>query len=347
MQKESDIQKTTRRTLLKQLTGAAMATGIPSLTYAQGSADNPAQAGSPSASVILEDSELRVTFDQASGALTGLEYKPSMWRIQRRPELGVSFRMQAPLPARHDNFILGQKQRAASVEKAGNQVHLEWKELVSDHAGVLPITFAATVTLENGVLTFESSLTNNSALVVNTVEYPYLGDLSAPTPETPMWRDHMWYGNLQSHQIHPHFYNDKGYWGVMSPTDTADSNQSLFCLIQSTGQGVYVQVSDHRAVNLVQYTFVQKPGVLESIFSEVPEENAISGTPVHLECCTTHFLFLAPKSTTKLTPIVLRGYRGGWQAGVDLYKEWRATWFKQHPIPGWAKEVHSWQQLQI
>jgi hypothetical protein len=344
---KSEIQKTTRRTLLKQLAGATMATGVPSLGYRKEPGNVPAQKGPLPTGVTLEDSELRVTFDSASGALTRLEHKPSNWVIQRRPELGVSFRMQAPLPARHDNFILGQKQRVGRVEREGNQVRFEWRELVSEHAGALPITFAATVTLENGALSFESSLSNHSALVVNTVEYPCIGDLSAPTPESPMWRNHMWYGNLQSYQIHPHFTNEKGYWGVMSPTDTADSNQSLFCLIQSIDQGLYVQASDQRASYLVEYTFVQEPGVLASIFNEVPEENAISGIPARLNFCATHFLFAAPQSEAKLTPILLRGYRGGWQAGVDLYKKWRTTWFTERPAPEWAKEVHSWQQIQI
>lgn len=347
MQNKFSSEKTTRREMLRKLASAAMASQLSPRGDAQGAEPDPEPGASRAASVVLEDSDLRVTFDQASGALTGLMYKPHGWVIHRRFELGVSFRMQAPLPARHDNFILGRKQRATRVEKQGNQVHLEWTNLVSEHAGVLPITFSATVTLEKGILTFESSLTNSSKLVINTVEYPYLGDLSAPAPETAMWRRQMTYGNLESDEIHPHFRNEKGYWGDMSPIQTAGSRFSLFCLIQSAGQGLYVQTSDPAATYLVQYTFEQRPGDLESISNLVPEEAAISGTPVHLEFGTTHFLFAVPDSTRKLTPVVLHGYTGDWQAGVDVYKEWRKTWYKQRPIPAWAKEVHSWQQIQI
>lgn len=340
--------KTTRRTLLKQFAGAAMASGIPAGALAQQSGEAPQASPEPAGGVVLEDPELRVVFDAVSGAMISLVYKPSDWAIQRRPELGISFRMQAPLPERHDNFILGQKQRASKVERQGNTVHLEWSNLASEHGGVLAVRFTASVTLESGALTFESALSNNSALPINTVEYPYLGDLSAPTPQTSMLRHHMWYGGLQTDTIHPRFRNEKGYWGDMSPTQTADSNQSLFCLLQTADQGVYIQVSDHRAHNLVQYTFEQEPGDLESITSRVPEHAEISGKPVRLKFCTTHFLFAAPRSAEiKLTPIVLRGYRGGWQAGVDIYKEWRKTWFNQRATPDWVKDVHSWQQLQI
>ena len=333
--------------MLKQLAVVAMASQLSPQAFARGSGGGHEQGATDPASVTLEDSQLRVVFDQASGTLTNLEYKATHWAIQRRPELGMSFRMQAPIPGRADNFILGQKQRASRVEKEGNRVHLEWQNLASEHAGVLPVTFTATVTLENGALTFESSLTNDSKLPINTVSYPYLGDLSAPTLETPMWRRHMWYGNLEIDEIHPHFRNEKGYWGDLSPLQMAGSQRSLFCLIQSIGQGLYVQVSDPKATYLIQYTFDQKPGDLESVTNLVPEENAISGTPVHLEFRTTHFLFTAPGSSAKLTPIVMRGYRGDWQAGVDLYKSWRKTWFIERSIPGWAKEVHSWQQIQV
>ncbi len=339
--------KTSRRKMLKDLAGMAMARQVAPPLNGEVLKNGPPADPAAAKGVTLEDEEVRVTFDPVSGALTHWVNKRSGWAIQRRSELGNSFRMQVPLRGRHDNFILGQKQRASRVEKRGNQIHLEWHDLVSEHAGVLPLSFAATVTLSNGALTFDARLHNRCNLVLNTIEYPYLGDLSAPAPRMKMWRRHMWYGNLQSDEIHPHFRNEKGYWGDLSPLETAGSERSLFCLIQSVGQGVYVQVSDPKATYLIQYTFEQKPGDLNSITDRVPEGETISGHPVHLEFRTTHFLFAPPGSEVKLTPIVFRCYPGDWQAGVDLYKAWRKTWFRQRPIPAWAKEVHSWQQIQI
>jgi hypothetical protein len=43
----------------------------------------------------------------------------------------------------------------------------------------------------------------------------------------------------------------------------------------------------------------------------------------------------------------LRGYQGDWHAGIDCYKEWRATWFQEPHLPAWAKEVHSWTMLRM
>lgn len=310
----------------------------------------PAQIGAvnPADQLILEDRELLVAFDKRTGSLTRLERKRTGWAIQRRGELGVSFRLLAPLPNRRDNFVLGQKQQASKVTKLSDQqVQMEWTNLNSEHGGVLPMTFTATVTLKDGALTFESELVNHSPLTVETIDYPYLGDLNSPARESTLTSEHMWYGNLVSNQVYPHFANAKGYWGVDFPTRTVDSKQSLFCLLQAPKEGVYVEMHDPTLRYLLEYTFEQHPGTLDSINSEIPKQDEISGKPVHLEFRTCHFVFAHPHSTFNLAPIVLRPYSGDWHAGVDLYKQWRATWYKQPHLPAWVLDIHSWQQLQI
>ncbi len=305
-------------------------------------------ARSSAGEVSLEDEALQVTFNATSGALTRIEDKSTHWVIERRPELGASFRLHAPLPNRRYNFVLGQKQRAVEVKKVSdNKVVIEWKNLVSEHAGVLPMTFTATVTLENGALTFDGKLVNDSLLNVETLEYPYFGDLNPPGRDKPMQVRTMWYGNLQSEEIYPDFRNDKGYWGVFSPMKTFDSYRSLFCLIQSAKEGLYVEMKDPTQPYMLQYTFEQHPGFVESIDNPVPEQDEISGHPSHLEFRATHFLFAHPHSTMKLAPVVVTAYKGDWHAGVNIYKQWRATWFKPPHVPGWVTDVNSWQQLQI
>src|SRR5665213_4197988 len=298
--------------------------------------------------VALQDDKLAVAFDSDSGALTRLVNKTTHWTIERRPELGVSFRLLAPLPHRRDNFVLGQKQRAVEVKKlSDHQVRLQWKNLLSEHGGILPMTFTAVVTLDHGTLTFDSTLVNDSPLMVETIDYPYLGDLSAPTHDTPMRSEHMWYGNLVGDELYPAFANEKGYWGVNFPTKTIESKQSLFCLIQTPKEGLYVEMHDPTQPYLLEDTFELHPGVLQSVNDTVLQDDAISEMPVHLEFRTCHFVFAHPKSTKKLVPVVLRCYSGDWHAGVDLYKEWRATWFQKPHVAAWVTDVNSWQQLQI
>jgi hypothetical protein len=298
--------------------------------------------------VVLQDSKVLVAFDSLTGALTRFENKLTHWVIERRPELGASFRILVPLLNQRYNFVLGVKQHASKVDRVSEkEVRIEWKNLTSEHGGLLPISFTATVTLNDGVLQFRGTLTNNSELVVETVDYPYFGDFNPPTRETPLHARTMRYDNLQSFEIYPHLVNEKGYWGVFYPTKTLESKYSLFCLIQAPDQGMYVEMHNSDAPYLLQYTFEQHPGLISGINSLVPQENEISGTPVHLEFRTCHFVFAHPHSTVTLVPVVLRCYSGDWHAGVDLYKEWRATWYKPHRVPEWAQQIHSWQQLQV
>jgi hypothetical protein len=298
--------------------------------------------------VILEDDQLLVAFDEQSGAITRLTRKSTGWTIQRRPELGVSFRMLAPMPHQRSNFIFGHKQKAQRVERISeHEVHLEWNNLLSDHAGILPIRFTVSATLKSGQLEFNANIENRSTLVVETVDYPYFGDLNAPSPAEQMSSEHMWYGNLVGVELHPRFSNEKGYWGVDYPTKTVDSKQSLFCALQAASQGIYIEMADPSLPYLLQFTFEQRPGVQASTNDMVPTGDEISGFPIHLECRLCHFLFVAAGESRKFAPVVFKTYDGDWHKCIEIYKERRALWFKQPRLPAWVKEVHSWLQLQI
>jgi len=280
--------------------------------------------------VVLADHKVLVAFDSGSGALTRLEDKTTHWVIERRPKLGVSFRLFAPLPDRRWNPVFGQRQKAVEVKKfSDREIRLQWKNPVSYSDGILPMTLTAIVTLTNGVLTFNATLENDSPLTVETIDYPYFGDFNPPSRDTAkMVAQTMRGGNpddLLSDEIYPHFGNEKGYWGDFWPTKTLESDHSLFCLIQAPDEGLYVEVGAAKSPYRLQYTFEQHPGVVSSITQSVPKEDEIGGTPVHLEFRTCHFIFQKPHSTLKLAPIVLRCYQGDWHAGTDLYRQWRST----------------------
>ena len=331
-----------RRTFNKLAGMAAIATIAESKdVYPQ--SNTPADAANE---VVLEDGELLVAFDKSSGALTRMERKSTNWLIERRPALGVSFRLLAPLPHRRDNFVLGLKQKAAEVTKISEQeVQLRWENLASEHGGALPISLKAVVNLTGGKLTFDATLENHSQLTVETIDYPYFGDLNPPTRSTTMSARTMWYGNLGDDQLYPDFGNEKGYWGVNYPTKTFGTQRSLFCLIQTPSQGLYFEMSDPTLPYYLEYTFEQHPGMLHG--SVVPKTDEISGWPVHLDFRTCHFVFAHPGSVTRLAPIVMRGYDGDWHAGVDVYKQWRDTWFKPAHLPAWARDIHSWTMLRM
>jgi hypothetical protein len=78
---------------------------------------------------------------------------------------------------------------------------------------------------------------------------------------------------------------------------------------------------DKKSPYRLQYVFEQHPGVVSSVTQMVPREDKIGGKTVHLEFRTCHFVFAPPHSTTNLTPIILRCYRGDWHVGANFYKQ--------------------------
>ncbi|MDR2472301.1 MAG: DUF6259 domain-containing protein [Tannerella sp.] len=317
------------------------------------------------AEIILQDAAFRVAFDSETGALTRFENKTTGWVMQRRAELGVSFRMHVPTDTRRHDFILGYNMKADKVEKiSDSEVRMQWSNMqISDELSgpvlertalkppqgylLLPITFSATVTLKDGRLTFAATVENRSDRVIESIDYPYFGDFNPPAKNDRLNVRTMWYGNLQSDEIYPRFNNGKGYWGVFYPTKTFDSFRSLFCLIQAKEQGLYVEMHDPTQPYLIEYTFEQHPGVLRGDDPVVPQEDKISGMDVHLDFRTCHFVFVKSNTKKQLVPILIRSYKGDWHQAVDYYKEWRAKWFRPAHLPAWIKDVHSWIQLQI
>src|SRR5581483_3265445 len=156
--------------------GAARARRVkPTLTFVLLAAALLASAGR-AADLTLQDDDVVATFDGTSGALVRCENRATHWAIERRPELGVSFRLHAPLPDRRDNFVLGAKQTLARAERLSDSVlRFTWKNLASEHGGALPITFTSTVALDHGRLTFTAALQNDSPLTVESIDYPYFG----------------------------------------------------------------------------------------------------------------------------------------------------------------------------
>lgn len=272
--------------------------------------------------VVLQDDKLSVAFDSDSGALTRLENKATHWVIEQRPELGVSFQLNALLSAHTNDLVRGQKQHAAEVTRiSSHEIHFQWKDLVSERGEILPITLTSDVTLTNGVLTFNATVQNDSSLMIESIDYPYFGDLNKAPDGAPLVARHMWYADLKS--------------GDIAPSHIVESKQSLFCLIQSPEEGLYVEMQDPTQPYLLRFAFNQ-------------HGHAKSGRdPLHVEFRTTHVAYVHPGSTMKLAPVVLQSYTGDWHAGVDIYKTWRDTWFKTPHLPAWIQDVNSWQQLQI
>jgi hypothetical protein len=311
--------------------------------------------------LILEDSTLRAAFDAKTGAWIDFQYKPTGWKIQQRVELGQSFRAFAAWKDRLFNPISGLscQLRRATIDAAAQQINLEWDQLHTSGGIELAFNLAAQVRLEHGRLTFSGTLKNLSDATITTLSWPVLGDLRPPDNTDFLNRENLDYGTMKRTPLWPRTGNERGYYGTNYPIQIEGKGSMLpgipgayhfpqrFVLLSARTQGIYIGVHDASARQMVCFQSELRPGYLDSFHGISPDLSDLGDTPVHLTFESVHYPMAAPGETIELPPIVVEPYIGDWHGGIDIYRQWRATWYQPAMAPAWVHDVHSWQQIQI
>jgi hypothetical protein len=305
--------------------------------------------------IILDNGNLRLSFNPENGALCGLTAPKLGWDILDRPELGLSFRLLVPLgEEKRNNPVHGEKQKLTDykLSQDGKSIQLTWDGVTSEHTGKLEIKVSITVTLEDEEAVFSTQIENHSPYQVESVWSPYLGDVKHP-PQAKWFKTFQYvYATASTAELWPHFQNHKGYFGVDYPTQISSSSltggtpSSPYILMRDENCGLYCGVKANSS-ELVAWHAELRPGYGSSIDASVPPSQQIAGKPVHTLFGAVHMPYIQPGETRNLTPIALKAYSGGWQQGVDIYKAWRESWMKPYTPPHWAAEPHAWQQLHI
>ena len=301
--------------------------------------------------IVLESEKIRAEFDSQSGALIELVARDTGWAIQRRHELGLSFEMLAPLAERRNNVIKGNEQDAPEVERPDeNRVVFTWRKLRSQHGGTHEITFRGLVKLDGDELVFEGEVENQSELNIETVSWPCVGDMNRPKGCKKLETAWLQYNMLVRGEMYPSFANGRGYWGTDYPTQMTPSWRSPFYLVEDGTEGLYFGYHEQPLSQMLQFSFQLKPGYefAEKIYNgTAPRGEEMGGEPVRIEFQAVHYPFCNAGESGRLAAVVLAPYVGTWHNGVDHYKAWRDTWFRQPPAPEWVKQPHSWHQIHV
>lgn len=304
--------------------------------------------------VILTNDTLRLEYNRENGALVGLSAVQTGWQILDRPWLGLSFRLLLPLPGRRNNPVYGERQKLSSLEisEDGCQVVFFWDGLVSEYGGKHNITVKLTVSLTARQAIYALTIENHSGYTIENIYCPYLGDIQHPEGAESFKAFSYNYATSQEWSLWPTYQNLRGYFGVDYPTQfgTASHNSGLpmspFMLLLSPEQGLYIGAFQ-ASPELVAWHTELRPGYGSSIDARVPETPEIAGKDVSTRFAAVHVPYILPGETRSLTPLALEAFLGGWQQGVDIYKEWRNQWMSLPSIPAWAREPHAWQQVHI
>jgi hypothetical protein len=296
--------------------------------------------------VVLENQTIRAVFDGSTGALLELVSRETEWRLQNRQAHARAFSVVAPLPERLLNEIDGAAE-SVTVERdeTTRTVSIAWERLTSPHCGSMPVSLFGEVSLDDGGLGFRMKVVNNSEHVVESVRWPYIGDLGLPADGETLTRMSPNYCAMRTKSLYPDFPNELGYWGTDYPMQTVPTPSHPFLLIQGESEGLYAGCHDTTAAERTEFTFQLVPGY--AAVGKVPTGGRIGDQDARMEFTVTHFPLAQPGETIDLAPHVIQPYRGGWHRGADIYGEWRKTWMVDPPRPEWLDKVHSWQQIQM
>ena len=165
--------------------------------------------------IVLENESLRAEFNERTGTLVSLTAKASGWNLVRRRELGLSFRMHVPIPDRRKHYVIGEQQSLVrwQLSPDGETLTLIWKDLVSQHAGTLDITFTGTARLDDSGLHFTGTVENDSQYTVEAVAWPCVGDIRQSGKGSSLYRLNPLFYSAQKLPLLPEHQGDKGYWG--------------------------------------------------------------------------------------------------------------------------------------
>ncbi|MHB8687219.1 MAG: DUF6259 domain-containing protein [Candidatus Dormibacteraceae bacterium] len=303
--------------------------------------------------IVIANERLQLRFNPETGALCGVEVVETGWCPLNRSELGLSFQLLMPLPGRRNNPVLSERQRLASisVDEAGQTATLTWDGVESLHGGRHDVRVRERVQLEGARAVFELSIENGSDLPVESVHFPYLGDVRPPALDQPFSAFMQWYCTAHEWPIWPRYQNLSGYWGVDRPTQYGGALEcgtpmAPFILLRSPDQGLYVGVDQANAEFVAWHTELH-PGHRDAIDQRAPDGTHIGGKSVAVRFAAVHMPYIQPGDTRTLTPIALEPYRGGWQQGADRYRAWSHTWMKIARRPAWVEQPHSWLQIQM
>jgi hypothetical protein len=315
-----------------------------------------------SATITLENSNLRITFDRNTGAVIHIECVQMGWSVLDREELGLSFRILVPTRTAEDWHTEGRRNIIAEgawqpaplvqEDKDDKSVIFRWNQLVLSNGEGVDIAVECRVHASTDDVSFSMRIENKSNYFVENVYYPYFGDIAAQRSREPLKTFLYQYGTAQEWSLRPLYDNLRGYYGTDYPTQVGEgvaycgAPMSPFVLLRSPSNGLYVGIAS-LSTELVAWQTELRPGYASSIDSRVPETPQIGGKDVGIRFAAVHVPFVAPNETRELTPIMVQAFIGSWHAGADIYTKWRNSWTKRPGTPSWAEEPHSWQQIHI
>jgi len=301
----------------------------------------------------LETSNLKIDFNVDNGSLVNIHSKVSNWDLIKRPQLALSWRIMLPLDGKRNNDAWGHEQGGnPKCEYNDNSISFVWDKITSQFGGEHNIIVKTVCAIENDQAVFKMNIKNNDDCIAENVYYPYIGDLYRPTGCEKFSFQHGGYSAMKEYEMYPTFPNQGGTHSVDYPTlcveDHINPPMYPFGLISdNNGNGLYIGVFERR-MEAVTWHAEYLPGWSNSNDFRVFKEDKVGDKDTYVRFAVGHLPFIAPNTEFDLLPFSMEAYKGNWNVGASSYTKVSKSWNKYpETVPAWAREPHSWLQIQI
>ena len=291
----------------------------------------------------FENGNIKAVINKDNGVLESLVNKNTGWDAVS-PGDARSFEMILKNKRGGEVLVIdGMKQDRPECEVSGNSLVFTWNGIRSDrYSDPLDIVFVGIVTFDDEAgLRFSGSLKNDSVYEIETLAWPVIGRLAVPDRDEKLIFNTVNYSHLEPVEIYPNIDFNR-----------ANSNQPMqaFALIHTDSQGLYASSNDQDVEEYIQY---QCSSILSDKFrqndgkADFKTDEGMKESGIEYDVKANRRLYLRSGYEVTLVPFQMNMYTGTWHKGADLYKAWKATWYKAPHWPDWVTRVNSWQQLQI
>ena len=291
--------------------------------------------------ITLESEALLVLIDPATGCIDRIESRQHPWQMR-----GGGMRLHVPAPDHRFHYLSEHHAAKPHIDSDGRQATISWSGFESERMGKLDISVMETVRLTGNAVHFSYEIRNGSQAVIESCTYPRLVGLKPADGERHLQQAAWSYSGMGSLSLWPAFGNHVGYYGYDTPAQLRHlGTDTQFCLVLSDTRGLYFGYHDRGQKQTVQLCFYLAPAYVDSFNSSAVHAGRTADSAIGID--PNHLCFIQPGASQTSEALVMEPFTGDWHAGADIYKAWRASWFKRPKMPQWVEEVHSWQQIQI
>jgi len=289
----------------------------------------------------FENKEIKAVFNLDNGALEQLQNKLTGWNIIPSGS-GISFEMVLQDKQGNKSFVDGLKQDKPICTEYEDSIVLVWNGIKPDNSNTkMNIQFKGIINFtSNEGLVFTGQVINKSASIVAKLHWPNVGSVSIPDPNGKLLMRDNSYTALRSREIYP----NSGFTQLDSRLP-----ELAFVLLENQKEGLYISSKDTEFNEFIQVICTALPTktFTATLGLSGAKKNNADRLSLDYKLITARNIYTYPGTTTALSPVVVKPYKGSWEYGVDIYKAWRTTWYKPPFRADWIKQVNSWQQLQI